>query len=186
MLSRWTHQCNETGNTRCNQSVEASRFPGPGADFETYVREVSAGLLRFGHVLTLDRAGAEDLAQETLIRVGLAWSRVRRDGNPVGYAHRTMLNLFINRRRRRSDIPVATVPEIGREDVGFAAVDATSDLRDLLAALPPKQRAAVALRYVHDMPDDQIGELLGCSPQTVRSQVSRALAALRAHLPTEG
>jgi RNA polymerase sigma-70 factor (sigma-E family) len=166
--------------------VGVSRFPDGGADFETYVRDVSAGLLRFGHVLTLDRALAEDLAQETLIRVGLAWSRVRQDGNPVGYAHRTMLNLFLNRRRRRGDIPVATVPETGREDVGFAAVDAASDVRQLLADLPPKQRAAIALRYVHDMPDDEIGELLGCSPQTVRSQVSRGLAALRGHLPSGG
>ncbi|GIH05338.1 RNA polymerase sigma24 factor [Rhizocola hellebori] len=166
--------------------MDTSRFPGQGADFEVYVREVSAGLLRFGHLLTLDRAAAEDLAQETLIRVGLAWSRVRRDGNPVGYAHRTMLNVFLNRRRRRGDIPVATLPEAGKEDTGFAAVDATSDVRRLLAELPPKQRAAVALRYVHDMPDAQIGELLGCSPETVRSQVSRGLAALRAHLPEKG
>ncbi|HET6532817.1 MAG TPA: SigE family RNA polymerase sigma factor [Actinoplanes sp.] len=166
--------------------MKVSRFPGPGADFEAFVREVSAGLLRFGHVLTLDRVEAEDLAQETLIRVGLAWSRVRRDGNPVGYARRTMVNLFLNRRRRRSAIPVAAVPENGREDTGFAMVDATARLRHLLAELPPKQRAAIALRYVQDLPDDQIGELLGCSPQTVRSQVSRGLAALRSQLPTEG
>jgi RNA polymerase sigma-70 factor (sigma-E family) len=162
-----------------------SAFPSRGTEFEAYAREVSPGLLRFGHVLTLERAAAEDLAQETLIRVGLAWSRVRRDGNPVAYAQRTMLNLFLNRRRRRIDIPVETVPDRGREDAGFAAVDAASAVRRLLAGLPPKQRAAIALRYVADMPDDQIGALLGCSPQTVRSQVSRGLAALREHLATE-
>jgi RNA polymerase sigma-70 factor (sigma-E family) len=161
-----------------------SRFPG--AEFEAYVREVSPGLLRFGHVLTLDRAEAEDLAQETLIRVGLAWSRLRRDGNPVGYAQRTMVNLFLNRRRRRPDIPVGAVHDAPREDTGFAAVEAVSGLRALLAALPPKQRAAIALRYVQDLPDDQIAELLGCTTQTVRSQISRGLAALRANLPTEG
>jgi RNA polymerase sigma-70 factor (sigma-E family) len=152
----------------------------PGADFEAYVREVSPGLLRFAHVLTLHRAEAEDLAQEALIRVGLAWSRVRRDGNPVGYAQRTLLNLFLNKRRRRGDIPVAALPERAGEDAGLALVDAADGVRDLLASLPPKQRAAVAMRYVLDLPDEQIGELLGCSPQTVRSQVSRGLAALRA------
>lgn len=156
-----------------------------GADFEAYVREVSPGLLRFGHVLTLDRSEAEDLAQETLIRVGLAWSRVRQEGNPVGYANRTMVNLFLNRRRKRADIPVAAVPERGREDLGIAAVDAAGALRDLLAGLPPRQRAAIALRYVHDMPDDEIAALLGCSPQTVRSQVSRGLATMRSHRPDE-
>jgi RNA polymerase sigma-70 factor (sigma-E family) len=164
--------------------VVVSRFPG--ADFEAYVREVSPGLLRFGHVLTLDRAEAEDLAQETLIRVGLAWFRLRRDGNPVGYAQRTMVNLFLNSRRRRTDIPVAAVRETGREDAGLAEIDARPGLRDLLAGLPAKQRAAVALRYVQDLPDDQIAEILGCSTQTVRSQVSRGLATLRASLSTEG
>jgi RNA polymerase sigma-70 factor (sigma-E family) len=160
--------------------VNTSRFSG-GADFEAYVRETSAGLLRFGHVLTVDRAAAEDLAQETLIRVGLAWPRVRRDGNPVGYAQRTMVNLFLNRRRRRIDIPVEIVPESGHEDDRLAAVDAASTVRRMLAVLPPKQRTAIALRYLADMPDDEIGRLLGCSPQTVRSQVSRGLAALREH-----
>ncbi|GIE96981.1 SigE family RNA polymerase sigma factor [Paractinoplanes rishiriensis] len=163
--------------------MRVTRFPG--ADFEAYVREVGPGLLRFGHVLTLDRGEAEDLAQETLIRVGLAWGRVRRDGNPVGYAQRTMVNLFLNGRRRRRAVPVAAVREDAREDAAIAAVDATSEVKDLLAALPPKQRAAVALRYLHDMPDEQIAELLGCSPPTVRSQVSRGLAALRANLPAE-
>ncbi|WP_438869537.1 sigma-70 family RNA polymerase sigma factor [Paractinoplanes ferrugineus] len=144
------------------------------------MRAVGPGLLRFAHVLTLQRAEAEDLAQETLIRVGLAWSRVRRDGNPVGYAQRTLLNLFLNNRRRRADIPVAAVPERGAQDGRLAAVDAADGVRDLLASLPVKQRAAVAMRYVLDLPDEQIAELLGCSPQTVRSQVSRGLAALRA------
>jgi RNA polymerase sigma-70 factor (sigma-E family) len=150
------------------------------------VREVSPGLLRFAHVLTLDRSAAEDLAQETLIRVGLAWSRLRRDGNPVGYAQRTMVNLFLNSRRRRTEIPVAAVRDTGREDAGLAAVDAAPGLRDLLATLPPRQRAAIALRYVRDLSDDQIADLLGCSTRTVRSQVSRGLATLRAQLPAEG
>ena len=149
------------------------------------MRETSAGLLRLGHVLTLDRAAAEDLAQETLIRVGLAWSRVRKDGNPVGYAQRTMVNLFLNRRRRKSDITVETVPDAGREDGRLAAVDSAAAVRQLLAYLPPKQRAAIALRYVADLPDDEIGRLLGCTAQTVRSQVSRGLAALREQLAAE-
>ncbi|MFI5957775.1 SigE family RNA polymerase sigma factor [Cryptosporangium sp. NPDC051539] len=155
------------------------------SDFEAYVRAHGAGLLRFGHVLTLDRPAAEDLVQEALIRVGLAWPRVRRDGNPVGYAQRTMVNLFLNKRRRASDVPVAAVPETGREDEALTAVDSASAIRQVLAGLPPKQRAAVALRYFADLPDDEIGRLLGCTPQTVRSQVSRGLAALRQQLAEE-
>ena len=87
-----------------------SRFPAGDTAFETFVRETGPGLLRFGHVLTVDRSAAEDLAQETFIRVGLAWARVRADGNPVGYAQRTMVNLFLNQRRRRTEVPVAALP----------------------------------------------------------------------------
>lgn len=162
-----------------------TRFPG-GSAFEEFVRQAGPGLLRFGHVLTLDRAAAEDLAQETFIRVGLAWSRVRSDGNPVGYAQRTMVNLFLNqRRRRRIEIPVERLPENNQEDPRFAVIDAASSIRQILAAAPAKQRAAIALRYVAGMSDKEIAQLLGCTPQTVRSQVSRGLAALRRRAATE-
>jgi len=177
-------RCNRSPVLRCNHSVQ--RFPPANPAFETFVRETGAGLLRFAHVLTLDRARAEDLAQETYIRVGLAWSRVRADGNAIGYAQRTMVNVFLNERRRRSEVPVGVVPEVGSEDDRLAAIEAFSSVRGLLAALPPKQRAAVALRYLADMSDDQIGEILGCSPQTVRSQVSRGLATLRRPSTQEG
>jgi RNA polymerase sigma factor (sigma-70 family) len=53
----------------------------------------------------------------------------------------------------------------------------------VVASLPPRQRAAVVLRYYEDLPDDEIAELIGCRPVTVRSLISRALASLRASLP---
>ncbi|GAA0267397.1 SigE family RNA polymerase sigma factor [Cryptosporangium japonicum] len=165
--------------------MSRSGFPAGNAEFEAFVRASGADLLRFGHVLTLERHAAEDLAQETLIRVGLAWPRIRRDGNPLGYAHRTMVNVFLNRRRRAVDLPVERLPDAGREDPSLAAVDSAAATRQVLAGLPPKQRAAIALRYFADLPDEEIGRLLGCTPQTVRSQVSRGLAALRRRLAAE-
>ncbi|MEV6814012.1 SigE family RNA polymerase sigma factor [Micromonospora sp. NPDC051296] len=160
-------------------------FPSRGSGFESFLRESGAGLLRFAHVLTLDRAAAEDLTQETLIRVGLAWSRLRDDGNPVGYAQRTMVNVFLNERRRRKAIPVERVPESAREDPELAAVDSAAVIRQILGSLPPKQRAAIAMRYLADLPDHQIGQLLGCTEATVRSQMSRGLSTLRARLASE-
>jgi RNA polymerase sigma-70 factor (sigma-E family) len=157
---------------------------GPG--FESFLRQSAAGLLRLGNALTLDRAAAEDLAQETLIRVGLAWSRVRKDGNPVGYAQRTMVNLFLNERRRRRPVPVADIPEHAREDTALTSVDDAAHVRQLLAGLPPQQRAAIALRYLADLPDDEIGTAIGCSAATVRSHLSRGLATLRTQMTAEG
>lgn len=170
----------------CSHSVKVSPFPPDGSGFEAFVLQSAAGLLRLGNILTLDRAAAEDLAQETLIRVGLAWSRLRSDGNPVGYAQRTMTNLFLNERRRRRPMPTDKIPETAREDTALAAVDSAAAVRQILASLPPKQRAAIALRYLADLPDDEIGRLLDCTPATVRSQLSRGLSSLRATMTAEG
>lgn len=81
-------------------------------------------------------------------------------------------------------IPVSVLPETRQDDRALAGVESTAAVRDLLARLPRKQRAAIALRYVADMPVEEIGRLLDCSPQTVRSQMSRGLATLRQHLST--
>jgi RNA polymerase sigma-70 factor (sigma-E family) len=157
-----------------------------GSGFEAFLRQSAPALLRLGNALTLDRAAAEDLAQETLIRVGLAWSRVRRDGNPVGYAQRTMVNLFLNERRRHRPIPVADVPDRPSEDAALASIDDAAVVRQLLAGLPPQQRAAIALRYLADQSDEQIATALGCSSGTVRSHLSRGLATLRGRMTAEG
>jgi RNA polymerase sigma factor (sigma-70 family) len=63
--------------------------------------------------------------------------------------------------------------------------DLASDVADrqllwqLLRTLPPRQRAALVLRYFHDMPDGEIAEALGCRVATVRSLVSRGVASMR-------
>ncbi len=76
-------------------------------------------------------------------------------------------------------MPVADIPDAGREDSALAAVDSAATIRQILESLPPKQRAAVALRYLADLGDEEIGALLGCSASTVRSQLARGLAKLR-------
>jgi RNA polymerase sigma factor (sigma-70 family) len=65
------------------------------------------------------------------------------------------------------------------------AVDDRDLTRRLIAGLPAKHRAAISLRYYEDLSDEQIAELLGCRTGTVRSYLSRGLAALREALPAE-
>jgi RNA polymerase sigma factor (sigma-70 family) len=62
----------------------------------------------------------------------------------------------------------------------MAAADLADALLTIVRDLPPKQRAAIVLRYYADYPDSDIAEALGCSEATVRSQISRALSSLRA------
>ena len=77
-----------------------------------------------------------------------------------------------SRRRRAAEQRAHRVP----------AVDVLDPVLDLLAGLPPRQRAALTLRYVHDLPDAAIAKALGCRTGTVRSLLSRGREALRQDL----
>ena len=109
----------------------------------------------------------------------MAWRRVRRADDPDAYLRRILVNTSNRRFRRRR---VAEQPGDPPETAVEGPADLVGERTALLAALrqlPPRQRAVVVLRYWEDLTDTQIGAALGCSPGTVRSQLSRALAKLR-------
>lgn len=150
--------------------------------FERFVRGHSASLLRTAFLLTTDQYGAEDLLQDTLTHLYPRWQQVAEADSPLAYVRRSLVNRFLSDRRRayRHDVLVADVPE-WRDPSDVAGTVATEqDLLPLLRGLPDRQRAAVVLRYYHDLIDEQIGALLGCRPATVRTLLRRGLTALRA------
>jgi RNA polymerase sigma-70 factor (sigma-E family) len=151
-------------------------------DFGEFVRLALPGLLRYGHALTGNPHDAADLVQSVLERIGARWATVRRrTGDPLAYARRSMANAHISRWRRfRRERLVAELPDT-------AAVwqpDRSGDelLWRAVRALPPRQRAVLVLRYYEDLSEIQIAEALGISPGTVKSQASKAMAALRTRL----
>ncbi|MEU8245121.1 SigE family RNA polymerase sigma factor [Nonomuraea sp. NPDC048916] len=150
------------------------------ADFESYVEQRSARLLRTAYLLCRDWATAEDLVQTALAKAWLAWRRV--GANPDPYVYRILTNTHASwwRRRWRDEVPTEDVPDraAGGGDTG-SEIGARDALRAVLVALPAKQRAVIVLRYFEDLPDPVIAGILGCSVPTVRSQASRALAKLR-------
>jgi RNA polymerase sigma factor (sigma-70 family) len=98
-----------------------------------------------------------------------------------------VLNEFLSWRRllKHGELPVAEPRDVPTdEDIGARQAQRDAVWR-LLAGLPRKQRAVLVLRYYEDLPDDEIGQLLDVTPSTVRSNASRALAALRDQLPAE-
>ncbi|MFF4774205.1 SigE family RNA polymerase sigma factor [Microtetraspora fusca] len=148
------------------------------ADFERYVEQRSARLLRTAYLLCRDWATAEDLLQTALARAWLAWRRV--GDNPDPYVYRILTNTHASwwRRRSRAEVPAADLPDAAVADEADL-VGARDAVRRAVDGLPPRQRAVIVLRYFADLPDTEIGEILGCSVATVRSQASRALAKLR-------
>ncbi|WP_426512048.1 SigE family RNA polymerase sigma factor [Dactylosporangium sp. McL0621] len=157
-------------------------------DFDEYVRQRGAALVRLGRLLTGDRHQGEDLAQDVLARAFVRWARIAADGAPDAYLRRALVNAAISRWRRPSsrEVAMAAPAEVADlTDLGERAAERDAAWR-LIRRLPAKQRAAVVLRYYEDLDDAAIAGLLGCSEGTVRSQVKRALDTLRARLVPDG
>jgi RNA polymerase sigma-70 factor (sigma-E family) len=151
------------------------------AGFSMFVRQHSTTLLRAAYLLTGDRGAAEELLQDTLVRLYPQWSRVQAADVPIAYVRRSLTNNFLNGRRRQSsqDLLFGDPPERGYEPDLAGRIGDRELVRDLLDRLGPKQRAVMVLRFFHDLTDDQIADEVGCREGTVRSIVSRSLQALR-------
>jgi RNA polymerase sigma-70 factor (sigma-E family) len=156
--------------------------------FEEFAVASSAHLVRTGFLLTGDAGLAEDLAQDALVGLYVAWPRV---SDPYAYARRSIVNAVRTRwrrgRRRR---------EVSLTDLLDDAVPAAADSAPALAArhvlmaaldtLPPRQRAVVVLRHLEDLSEAQTADLLGLSVGTVKSHNARAMAELRDLLAPAG
>jgi len=150
-----------------------------GDSFADFSMASRPALLRFGHVLTGNPAEAEDLVQEALARCLRRWRHVSAE-DPVAYVRRVMVNTHLTRWRRwGSRVRLGGVPETVADDTGLRRSEEWDALRRALSQLTARQRAVLVLRYLEDLPDPSIAELLGCSPGTVRSQAARGLTALR-------
>lgn len=152
--------------------------------FLAYVRERVAALSRIAYLLTGDRHLAEDLVQETLLRVAGRWARIAAGGDPDPYVRRALYHQHVTawRRHRGRTVPVAQPPDRpGPDDTD--AVTGSVAVRAALARLAPKQRAVIVLRYFEDLTEAQTADILGCRVGTVKSNTRDALARLRTIAP---
>ncbi len=166
------------------------RGSGPDAAYEEFVRASTVPLLRVAWLLTGDHHAAQDLVQETHVRMASRWSRiVRDDADPMPYARTVLHRLHVDRWRWRSRRPerlTGAVPERAAVDRDDPELRAT--LMTALATLTPRQRAVLVLRFLEDRTEVQTAEVLGCSVSTVKSQARHALGRLRTlnpHLVTD-
>ncbi|SDT74831.1 SigE family RNA polymerase sigma factor [Actinoplanes derwentensis] len=152
-------------------------------EFTEFVTVRRAALVRTASLLVSgDTAKAEDVVQTALIKLYLAWSKVRPE-TADAYARRCVVNAATDEHRslfRRREQVRAVLPEV--------AVDAHdgSDrtMFGLLATLRPSMRAAVVLRYVEGLSVAETADAMGCSEGNVKSQSARGLQRLREILPT--
>ena len=152
-------------------------------EFREFMRGRWPAMVRLAYGLTGDLGHAEDVAQAAFARAYASWSRVARTGDPDAYVRRIVINENNSRFRRRrvTERLVDAVPEPSGQRAASAgdALGASEALLKALRRLGPRQRAVVVLRFWMDMSEAETAAALDCSVGTVKSQASRALAALR-------
>lgn len=154
---------------------------------ELYVRHGPAGL-RFAYYLCGDREQARDLVQDAFVRVAGRFSYLRQPDRFATYLRRTIVNLHTSRLRRLRLEREHLARE--RASAGRAHEDPDAGERDevwrAISALPPRQRAAVVLRFYEDLSEHDSAEILGCSVGALNQLVVRATATLRTTIGERG
>lgn len=152
-------------------------------EFHAFVVARSSSLIRTAFLLTGDQGHAEDLLQTALLKTYRHWTRLHAPSNAEAFVRRVMITSYASwwRRRRPAERSVADVPDrLGDEPV--ASVGARDEMWRALAALPPRMRAVLVLRYWEDLSEAETARILGCARGTVKSQASRGLERLRTEL----
>ena len=151
--------------------------------FSEFASARSASLFRTAYLVIGDYQLAQDLVQESLVKTYLAWPRLRDVTKAEAYTRRVIVTTCISWRRRRSfsERPENDVPDAGVVDP-TALLPEQGELWAAVRRLPPRQRAAVVLRFCEDLSQAQAAELMGCSVGSVKRHTSLALAKLRAEL----
>jgi RNA polymerase sigma-70 factor (sigma-E family) len=150
---------------------------------EVYVRHAPAAI-RFAYFLTGDRESAQDLVQDAFVRVAGRLQHLRVPDAFDAYLRRTIVNLFTSdlRRKRLERL------QLQRERVTAAVEhhDVDPAERDrmwrALQTLPPRQRAAVVLRYYEDLSEREAADVLRCSTGALNQMIVRGMAALRSQI----
>ncbi|MDP2773020.1 MAG: sigma-70 family RNA polymerase sigma factor [Nocardioides sp.] len=159
---------------------------GLDASYEEFAGAATQRLLGLAFALTGDPHDAWDLTQATLARVGERWLRSGAAplADPAAYARTVMVRLNIDRirRLRRELLPGSTPDSLVVEVTG--EVDAW--LVEALATLSPRQRTAVALRFVEDLDVAGVAERMGCSVGTAKSHLSRGTDRLKQYATAAG
>lgn len=153
--------------------------------FEEFASRVMPRLLRTAWLLTGDTTRAEDAAQEALVRLYVAWPRVRREA-PEAYCHRILRNHVVSTWRKERHVLVEEVRDSfdGRPTSDEAGI--RLDLVRALQLLPTREREVVVLRHYADLSERTVAELLGVSVGTVKSSSSRGLERLRVLISDKG
>jgi RNA polymerase sigma-70 factor (sigma-E family) len=151
------------------------------AEFVEFVEARRESLWRTAWALTGDPGRADDLVQTALLKVWPRWGSITDKGDPEAYVKRVIYTTYIGwwHRKWRGEVSYADVPEPEGADADLGTAMLRHDLLVAMARLTRGQRATLVCRFFDQLSVAETASVLGCSVGTVKSQTSRALAALR-------
>jgi RNA polymerase sigma-70 factor (sigma-E family) len=155
-------------------------------EYVEYVTARLAILRRLALLLCGDEHRADDLVQQTITKLYECWRRARTATSLDRYVRTMLVRAFLDERRRSwSRVALMGEPPERHAPAG-PDVEQRTVLRAALAKVPRRQQAVLVLRFLCDLPVDEVAQLLGCSAGNVKSQTHHGLAALRRQLGEPG
>jgi RNA polymerase sigma factor (sigma-70 family) len=143
---------------------------GDRSRYEEVFRSYYASVLRTAYVVLHDHGRAEEVTQEAFLRLYERWSQAASYDHPAAWVRTVAVRDAIRRaERERRQVVTLQLVDHGKHD---RLPDL--DLFEAVGALPPRQRAAVALYYLEDRPVDEIARLMEVSPSTVKQHLFQA------------
>ena len=141
-------------------------------DYQTLFRREYPSVLRDVTMVLGDREAARDVAQEAFARLYVHWRKVSRYERPGAWVRRVAIREAVKGNRRRAKAEASAHLVI--VDESFSPAPNDPDLAAAIATLPPMQRAAVVLHYLHDLPIREVADTLGCREATAGVHLHRA------------
>lgn len=181
-----TYSASVVDQIRVGERSQSSREREVSALFEAHYN----GLCDLASMILGDAAAGEEMVMEALLKTFTGWGRIRDKDRAGIYLRRAVINLCRSKIRRKVIEARVNAVAHRRDELRPPAwtVEGHETAREVWRAvgeLPPRQRAAVYLRYVEDLAEGDIAEIMDCSVGTVRSQLSRARAKLERRLAAD-
>ena len=147
-------------------------------DFRTFFEDEHRRLYKTLYFVTGDRSEAADLMQDAFLKLWERWDRIGTIEDPVAYLFRAALNGSRMRARAARRAALRPIPFVATTDP-FDDVDLREDVRRMLLALAPRQRAALVLLDQYGYGSEEAARIMGIRPSTVRALAAQGRAVLR-------
>lgn len=148
------------------------------AEITRFIAEHRRALVRLAVGICRDANGAEDLVQDTSVALVRHWQKVRYADFTFAYVRQIMVRTYLNQARTREAPVLNAVTVEQRAPDALGELESIDAAMSMLQALSPQARTVIALRYLDDLDDATIAQILGISRSTVRVTAHRALKQL--------